>query len=106
MKHLRKKKKNKRSLFRSAQYDELDSPVTVDSNLITQNDRAIFFSTVMPSDSLYTNDLDLTTSSDDTNIILEEQWFNVNQSYRRDSYRPFLSWKRTGGYNTNFESII
>jgi hypothetical protein len=80
-----------------------------DENLITQMINEGMFSTVMPdvmsSDGLYTNAFDLTTSDDDTNIIIEEQWFNVNQSYRRDSYRPFLSWKRTGG-NQKFESII
>jgi hypothetical protein len=55
------------------------------------------------SESLFSSfssisDLDLTTSPDETEIIIEEQWFNVNQTYRRDSsYRPFLSWKRPTG---------
>ncbi len=73
--------------------------------MINENDRTIFldtdsrfninqmnFSTINPemisSDGTYesqaTNDLDLTTLSIETKVIIEEQWFNVNQSNRRD----------------------
>lgn len=46
------------------------------------------------------NDLDLTTSSSDqTNIIIEEQWFNINQSNRRDPYGSSLVWQRTDSLN-------
>lgn len=44
-----------------------------------------------------TSDLDFMTSSERTKIIIEEQWFNVNQSHRRDPYRSVLFWKRTNG---------
>ncbi|UJR07561.1 hypothetical protein I4U23_011849 [Adineta vaga] len=40
-----------------------------------------------------TNDLDFMTSSEGTNIILDEQWFNVNQSHRRDPTSSVLFWK-------------
>lgn len=41
---------------------------------------------------LSTENLDLTSSFDETKVMFEEQWFNVNQSQRR----AFLSWKRIG----------
>ena len=44
-----------------------------------------------------TNDRDLMTSSEVTKIVVEEQWFNVNQSHRRDPYRSVLFWKPTHG---------
>ncbi len=86
--------------------------------MINENDRTIFldtdsrfninqmnFSTMNPemisSDVTYesqaTNDLDLTTLSMETKVIIEEQWFNVNQSNRRDPYRSALFWNRTDG---------
>ncbi len=51
-------------------------------------------STIIPNilSSEFTNNFDLTTVSDERKILLEEQWFNVNQSSRRD----FLYWKYTG----------
>ena len=97
------------------------------TRMITENDRTIFldtisrftidemnFSTVIPdvisSDGSYTRqtypfsfttDLDLTTVLDDTKTMIEEQWFNVNQSHRRGPSGSFLYWKRTDG-NPNF----
>lgn len=89
-----------------AQYDDVP---------VTENDRTVFtndggkFSTAIPdlisSDGSYTrqpwsflstNDFDMTTFLDETKVTLEEQWFNVNQSQRRDSLRSFLFWKRQG----------
>ena len=44
-----------------------------------------------------TTDLDFTTSSEEPELSLREQWFNVNQSYSREPYRSFLFWKRRSG---------
>ncbi len=101
-----------------------NSSVTNDLSLITrmrnENDRTSFlntasefnidqenFSTIIPrSDGTYESqtgsyssidDLDLTTVPDETNIVIEEQWFNVNQSNRREPFKSILFWKRTYG---------
>ncbi|CAF1086243.1 unnamed protein product [Adineta steineri] len=99
-----------------AQYidDELilneSSSITNEFNLITQirNERTTFLettnqfdinqtdsSTILSNTISFssTNDFDFMTSSEQTNLILDEQWFNVNQSQRKDSYRSNLFWK-------------
>jgi hypothetical protein len=87
-----------------------NSSIMNDLSLVTNYDRTLLldtlsdemnFSTINPDvtyDSqtwsltsfLPTSDLDFITPP-------EEQWFNVNQSHRRDPYRSVLFWKRTTG---------
>lgn len=105
------------NLFYIAQYDDeliSNENSSIVNDLITktinENDRTIMFdsnqmniSTQIPdiisSDGTYQNsyssgnDFDVTTSPDRTKLFIEEQWFNLNQSYRRDS----LAWRRTYG---------
>jgi len=57
--------------------------------------------TIIPNFS-YLNDFDLTTSADEIKIIKDEQWFNVNQSNRRDPYRSILFWKYQYGKGANY----
>ena len=109
-------------MFASAQYDD-DEPISDDNTRVTEdNDRTIVSNTLNPFDGmkistvnsdlmssdggytrqpwpfLSTDNLDFTSSFDERNVIVEEQWFNVNQSHRRDSSRSFLFWKRTGRF--------
>ncbi len=107
--------------FLSYSAQDIDDELIINENssitqIINENDRTIFlntnemnFSTISESQTWsYStiNDLDLTTSSDETNIIVEEQWSNVNQSHRRDSYRSFLFWKRTDGNQIGANYIL
>ncbi|CAF1114723.1 unnamed protein product [Adineta ricciae] len=45
------------------------------------------------SSFISTNDLDFMTSSEGTNVIVQDSWFNVNQSQRRNPTASVLFWK-------------
>ena len=49
------------------------------------------------SSFISTNDLDFMTSSEGTNVIVQDSWFNVNQSQRRNPTASILSWKSING---------
>lgn len=89
----------------NAQYDE--QPIADDSNTLSPftND-GMKFSTVIPDlFTSYTRSdyFDMTTFFDEKKTItFEEQWFNVNQSQRRDSSRSFLFWKHQGLFECIF----
>lgn len=42
-------------------------------------------------------DFGYTTLPEENKITKQEQWFNVNQTHRRDPYRSILFWRRTNG---------
>ncbi|CAF1284587.1 unnamed protein product [Rotaria sp. Silwood1] len=49
------------------------------------------------SSFLPTTNFDYTISSEESQITIQQQWFNINQSHVRDPYRSVLFWKHTSG---------